>query len=82
MFAGQVRIVSHPSCRKIFLSPEENMCSYPAGIEISIWSSSSSILCVYSKTCVKRLLSNSQEIGFPDQLLLNACQKCCILQYF
>ena len=32
---------------------------------------------VYSKTCVKRPLSKSQEIGFQDQLSLNAGQKYC-----
>ena len=41
----------------------------------------------YSKTCVKRPLSNRPKIGFKDQLLLNAGQKYCrmlqsILQYF
>ena len=30
-----------------------------------------------SKTCLKRLLSKSQKIGFQDQLLLNAGQKYC-----
>ena len=32
---------------------------------------------MYSKTCVKRPLSNRQKIGFQDQLLLNAGQKYC-----
>ena len=31
----------------------------------------------YSKTCVKRPLSKRPEIGFQDQLSLNAGQKCC-----
>ena len=30
---------------------------------------------LYSKTCVKQLLSKRQKIGFQDQLLLNAGQK-------
>ena len=35
----------------------------------------------YSKTCVKRPLSERQKIGFQDQLSLNAVQKYCrILQ--
>ena len=35
----------------------------------------------YSKTCVKRPLSNRQKIGFQNQLSLNAGQKYCrILQ--
>ena len=32
---------------------------------------------VYSKTCVKRLLSKRPKIGFQDQLSLNAGQKYC-----
>ena len=36
----------------------------------------------YSKTCVKRPLSKRQKNGFQDQILLNAGQKYCILQYF
>ena len=45
-------------------------------------------LYVYSKTCVKQQLSNSQKIGFQDQFLLNAgqmycrCSKGSILQNF
>ena len=35
------------------------------------------MLCHYSKTCVKRPLSKRPEIGFQDQLLLNAGQKYC-----
>ena len=31
----------------------------------------------YSKNCVKRSLSNRLQIGFQDQLLLNAGQKYC-----
>ena len=31
----------------------------------------------YSKTCVKRQLSERPQIGFQDQLLLNAGQKYC-----
>ena len=31
----------------------------------------------YSKTCVKRSLSKRPQIGFPDQLSLNAGQKYC-----
>ena len=31
----------------------------------------------YSKTCVKRPLSKRPQIGFQDQLLLNAGQKYC-----
>ena len=31
----------------------------------------------YSKTCVKRQLSNRPKIGFQDGLLLNAGQKYC-----
>ena len=55
------------------------MCSYPAVLEVSLRSSasSSSILCVYSKTCIKQPLSNSQKIGFQDQLSINAGQKRC-----
>ena len=36
-------------------------------------------LCLYdySKTCVKRTLSKRQQIGFQDQLSLNADQKHC-----
>ena len=41
---------------------------------------------MYSTTCLKRPLSKRPEIGFQDQLLLNAGQKYCskgsILQYF
>ena len=38
----------------------------------------------YSKTCVKQSLSKRPQIGFQDQLLLNAGQNYCrmILQYF
>ena len=32
---------------------------------------------VYSKTCVKRLLSTRPQIGFQDQLSLDAGQKYC-----
>ena len=32
---------------------------------------------MYSKTCVKRPLSKRQQIGFQDQLSLNAGQKYC-----
>ena len=32
---------------------------------------------IYSKTCVKRLLSKRPKIGFQDQLSLNAGQKYC-----
>ena len=32
---------------------------------------------MYSKTCVKQPLSKRPEIGFQDQLLLNAGQKYC-----
>ena len=32
---------------------------------------------IYSKTCVKWLLSKRPEIGFQDQLSLNAGQKYC-----
>ena len=32
---------------------------------------------MYSKTCVKRPLSKRLQIGFQDQLLLNAGQKYC-----
>ena len=32
---------------------------------------------MYSKTCVKRLLSRRPKIGFQDQLSLNAGQKYC-----
>ena len=35
------------------------------------------IVVQYSKTCVKRPLSNSPEIGFRDQLSLNAGKKYC-----
>ena len=39
------------------------------------------IVCMYSKTCVKRPLSKRPKIGFQDQLSLNARQKYCrILQ--
>ena len=39
--------------------------------------------CVLTENCVKRPLSNRPEIGFQDQLSLNAGQKyCSILQYF
>ena len=31
----------------------------------------------YSKTCVKRPISKRQQIGFQDQLMLNAGQKYC-----
>ena len=31
----------------------------------------------YSKTCLKRPLSKRPKIGFQDQFLLNAGQKCC-----
>ena len=34
-------------------------------------------ICRYSKTCVKRTLSKRLEIGFQDQLSLNAGQKYC-----
>ena len=42
---------------------------------------------MYSKTCVKRLPSTRQKIGFEDQISLYAGQKYCrmlqsILQYF
>ena len=32
---------------------------------------------IYSKTCVKRPLSNRPKIGFQDQLLLNGGKKYC-----
>ena len=32
---------------------------------------------IYSKTCLKRLLSKRPQIGFQDQLSLNAGQKYC-----
>ena len=32
---------------------------------------------MYSKTCLKRLLSKITKMGFQDQLLLNAGQKYC-----
>ena len=32
---------------------------------------------LYSKTCVKQPLSKRPQIGFQDQLWLNAGQKCC-----
>ena len=35
----------------------------------------------YSKTCVKRPLSNLPKIGFQDQLSLNAGQKYCRMLY-
>ena len=35
------------------------------------------LLMKYSKTCVKRPLSERQKIGFQDQLWLNAGQKHC-----
>ena len=37
------------------------------------------LLCeyIYSKTCLKRLLSKGPKIGFQDQLSLNAGQKYC-----
>ena len=39
------------------------------------------ILIAYNKTCVKRPLSKSPNIGFQDQISLNADQKYCrILQ--
>ena len=44
--------------------------------------------CIYSIICVKGPLSKRPEIGFQDQLSLNAsqsivkCSKGCILQYF
>ena len=36
-------------------------------------------LFIYSKTCVKWPLSKRPQIGFQDQLLLNAGQKYCIM---
>ena len=36
-----------------------------------------STLCTYSKTCVKRSHSKRPQIGFQDQLLLNAGRKFC-----
>ena len=35
------------------------------------------LLCMYSKTCVKRPLSKRPKIGYQDQLSLNASQKYC-----
>ena len=35
-----------------------------------------------SKACVKRTLSKRPQIGFQDQLLLNAGQNNCIMQRF
>ena len=35
------------------------------------------VACRYSKTCVKRPLSKTPQIGFQDNLLLNAVQKYC-----
>ena len=35
------------------------------------------VIAIYSETCVKRPLSKRPEIGFQDQLLLNAGQKYC-----
>ena len=35
----------------------------------------------YSKTCVKRPLSRRQNIGFQDQLSLNAGQKYCRMHH-
>ena len=32
---------------------------------------------MYSKTCCKRALKNTQKVGFEDQLSLNAGQKYC-----
>ena len=43
---------------------------------------------IYSQTCLKRPLSKRPQLGFHDQLSLNASQKYCwmlkgsILQYF
>ena len=41
---------------------------------------------IYSKTCVKRSLSKRPNVGFQDQVSLNAGQNYCrmqsILQYF
>ena len=36
----------------------------------------------YSKTCLKQPLSKRPKMGFQDQLLLNAGQKYCRMQYF
>ena len=36
-----------------------------------------SVFIFYSKTCVKWPLSKRPQIGFQDQILLNAGQKCC-----
>ena len=37
----------------------------------------SKLILLYSKTCVKRPLSEGQKTGFQDQLSLNAGQKYC-----
>ena len=36
----------------------------------------------YSKSCVKQPLPKIPQIGFQDQISLNAGQKYCVLQYF
>ena len=50
---------------------------------LSILSDCFTQVLLYNKTSVKRPFSKRQKIGFQDQLLLNAGQKCSsILQYF
>ena len=42
-----------------------------------MWGCIGSCFVMYSKTCVKGSLSKRPQIGFQDQLLLNAGQKYC-----
>ena len=58
---------------KCCLSGVYIVCSYQVGIDMVVVPKSQYTL--YSKTCVKQLLSKRPQIGFQDQLSLNAGQK-------
>ena len=64
------RLPAYVTCNRSVGSGKTCLCGFIYAQNLMCWP-------IYSKTCVKRPLSRTPKIGFPDQLSLNACQKYC-----